>query len=130
MVWCQSFPCRCARPAGDFFSSQGDDDLATLDLGSEIFLEERLDGVAGGQTPHTSIRLDERNAAVADTDEEGALRLLDLLEGAVGAELDDWTDRLIGLERDALLRGYGGSDAVVVVDDMAPREISLTSFIA
>lgn len=111
-------PLQVCETCRGFFCSQGDNELAALDLGSEILLQEYLDGVAGRQAPHTAIGLDERNAAVADTDEEGALRLLDLLEGAVGAELDDWTDLFVGLERDALLRGHGGGDAVVVVDDL------------
>lgn len=101
-------PCRCARPAGDFLCLQSDNELAALNLGSELLLQECLDGVAGRQAPHTAIGLDEGNAAVIDADEEGALRLLDLLEGAVGTELDDGADCLVGLQGDTALRGDGG----------------------
>ena len=91
-------PLQVCETCRGFFCSQGDNELAALDLGSEILLQECLDGVAGRQAPHTAIGLDERNAAVADADEERAFRLFDLLECAIRAELDNGPDLLIGLE--------------------------------
>lgn len=111
-------PLQVCETCRGFFCSQGDNELAALDLGSEILLQECLDGVAGRQAPHTAIGLDERNAAVADADEERAFRLFDLLECAIRAELDNGPDLLIGLECDALLGGHGSGNTVVVVDDL------------
>nr|DAJ46149.1 MAG TPA: hypothetical protein [Caudoviricetes sp.] len=111
-------PLQVCETCRGFFCSQGDNELAALDLGSEILLQECLDGVAGRQAPHTAIGLDERNAAVADADEERAFRLFDLLERAIRAELDNGPDLLIGLECDALLGGHGSGNTVVVVDDL------------
>mgnify|MGYP006990173511 CR=1 FL=1 len=50
----------------------------------QLFLQERLDSLPRLQFPHPAVGLGESDTPLVDPDEEDALRLLHLLEGAVG----------------------------------------------